>query len=506
MCGFAGFLGADENAVIEAMVRVLHHRGPDDCDTFSDPRQRVRLGHTRLSILDLSSLGRQPMTDEASQITMVYNGELYNFRALRAELAQLGHTFESQCDSEVVLRAFVAWGSAAFRRFNGLFAAAFWNGETGEVTLVRDRFGIKPLYYFRAGKVFVFGSEIKALLEHPVVEPRLEAAALHEFLYYGNNLRRRTLFEGVSKLLPGHYLTVDATGAVCESPYWQVEDVAPVACSEQEARERVRELLERAVASQLVSDVPVGVFLSGGIDSSAITAFASRHYGRPIKTYSVAFDFAGAHNELAQAKNVAQQFGTEHHEMTISGYDVARTIEELIGAHDLPFSDAANIPLFLLAGEIPDDVKVILQGDGGDEMFAGYRRHNTVDNIGLMRLVARFANGANRLFPRNAKRFWRQRYIDALLSSSDAGLMALLLTMETRNPSPLRVLNEDVRAEVAEADPFAAYTECDRRFASMNLTQKLLYTDTQLILADIFLEKVDRSAMAQSVEVRVPFL
>ncbi|HEV2149057.1 MAG TPA: asparagine synthase (glutamine-hydrolyzing), partial [Longimicrobiaceae bacterium] len=375
MCGICGVAersgrAADEPLALEMTSR-LAHRGPDDRGVAV--RGGVALGQTRLSIIDLSEAGHQPMSSPDGQVTLVYNGEVYNFRELRARLESQGAAFRGRSDTEVVLAAYLAWGLDALPLLDGMFALAVWDGRNGELHLARDRFGIKPLYYRAEGGSLAFASEIKAILAGGA--PReVDWEGLHEYLWYGNALGENTLFHGIRRVPPGHRLTWGPDG-LRVAPFWLLEDVPPVADDVETATAGVRERLEGAVRSHLVSDVPVGVFLSGGIDSSAITAFASRHHGGRLKTFSVGFDFDRGVNELPRARRVAQHFGTDHRELHVAGADIRGVVERLVRCHDEPFGDAANIPLYLLCEQLGGEVKVVLQGDGGDELFAGYRRY-----------------------------------------------------------------------------------------------------------------------------------
>ena len=380
MCGISGIWHLDGRHVdtdaLGGMGACLKHRGPDDDGAYASGG--IGLAHTRLSILDLSAEGRQPMRSPDGRFVIAYNGEVYNFPELRRSLEQLGHRFRGHSDTEVVLHAFTEWGEDALPKLEGMFAMAVWDERDKRLCLARDRFGIKPLYYQTSESGIVFGSEIKSLLASGEVQARLDWHGLHEYLYYDTALGPRTLYRGVRKLPPGHKLVQDELGCRVE-PFCSIFDVEQETDDYPTAAEKVRHLLERAVRAHLVSDVPVGVFLSGGIDSSAITAFASKHYGGRLKTFAAGFDFVeglGTENELPKARMVADRFGTDHQEIHVAGGDVSDVIERLVACHDAPFGDGANIPLYLMCEQLGGGHKVILQGDGGDELFAGYRMHS----------------------------------------------------------------------------------------------------------------------------------
>jgi len=477
------------------MVSTLRHRGPDGNGVHVDGP--VGLGHTRLAIVDLSETGRQPMSRDG--VVMVYNGELYNSGPLRQELEALGHRFRGTSDSEVLLAAFIAWGPAVFARLNGMFAAAFWDGQT--VTLVRDRYGIKPLYVAKTSGGLVFGSEPKAILAAGRTARRVDDAALHEFLYYGTALGERTLFADIQRVLPGHYTVVSAEG-VRTTRYWDPASLAPQFLGTEMAIAGVRERLDAAVRDHLMSDVPVGVFLSGGIDSSAKAILASRHYGGQLKTFTAGFDFAGAANELPQARALARELGTDHHELRIAGGDLAAVIERLVLAHDQPFSDAANIPLYLLCEAVGSSVKVILQGDGGDEIFAGYRRYVQTSWSRSLRMLSR---GRRFIRGKGIQQDRALKMLDAF-AQSDPALRIAAVTTQERLGRPLEVLTPDARARVERTDPFARFRAVLEPLRHLEPLQQHLYADAQILLPDVFLEKVDKPTMAHSVEIRVPML
>lgn len=437
-------------------------------------------------------------------LVLSYNGEIYNFAALRRDLMSRGRTFRSGTDTEVLLHAFAEWGPASFARLNGMFAFALWDRERQELWLVRDRFGIKPLYYARVDGELGFASEIKSLLEWQPSLRQPDPAALHEYLWFGNALGTRTMFARIHELEPGHSMRCTAGGQTI-TPYWRIEDVARVSATESEACDEIRDRLRLAVRGQLVADVPVGIMLSGGIDSSAITAFASEA-ASSLRTYSVGFDFMTGPTELSKARRVAEHFRTEHHEVMIRGAETRDVIEALVDAHDEPFGDAANIPLFLVSRAVRADVKVVLQGDGGDEIFAGYRRYAMVSRYPDWPTVAGVALGASRPLPQHRRVLQARRMLRVLAERDLGRRMALYLTMESPLDPPTSIVAPAWRRRLTATDPFARYTVCQRRFAGETPLQMLRYTDCAVILPDTFLEKVDRSTMANGLEVRVPFL
>lgn len=485
------------------MADSIRHRGPDDRGVMIDGP--AALGHARLSIIDLSPTGHQPMQSHDGSSWMAYNGEVYNFPELKDSLQREGIVFRGTSDTEVVLEAYMKWGEEVFARLNGMFAIAVWDGRSQRLHLVRDRFGIKPLYYHEFGGGLAFASEIKALLASRRTDASMDWQGFHEFIYYGNPLRSSTLFAGIKALLPGHRLTLDRAGMNVR-PYWRVEDVAPIQDDIATASRTVLTKLDESVRRHLISDVPVGVFLSGGIDSSAITALASKHYQNRLRTYSVGFDFAEGVNELPKARRVAEHFGTEHEELHIAGKNMPDIIERLVRAHDQPFSDAANIPLYLLCEKLRGRVKVILQGDGGDEIFGGYRRYAVLRYERFWRMVALILPKLAVIAPRRPTYYRGMRFFQAIRQQDPAMRTALLMTQELSSSPPTRVLTAAARERLAQSDPFREYRTAFDRFKHLDPVQRMLYIDSQILLPDQFLEKVDKSTMACSIEIRVPFL
>jgi asparagine synthase (glutamine-hydrolysing) len=505
MCGFTGIydpsqLTGNLGECVHRMTTTLAHRGPDRRDVWGDGN--AALGHARLSIIDLSESGNQPMQTDDGRYVIVYNGEVYNFRELRVELERLGITFNGHSDTEVVLKAWVLWESAVLSRLNGIFAFAIWDRHKKELVLARDRFGVKPLYYYQFTEGVVFGSEIKAILASGLAPTQVNPLALHEFAYFGASLGQNTLFEGIRRLQPGCWLRL-RDGHCQIQAYWRVENIAQIVDDEVTAVEKTRALVEAAVKRQLVSDVPVGVFLSGGIDSTAVTAFASRHYGGTIKTYSVGFDFDRGAKELPRARRVAEHFRTDHHELHLTGGALTTVIEDLVRCHDEPFSDAANIPLYLLCRELKGDPRVILQGDGGDEIFGGYRRYALLSRYKWWNALSRLRG----LIPSGSDKLRRlHRILDACGQEEGAMRMGMLLTTDTAEASFVSLLTDEWQEQLIPTDPFRRYREMAQRLRGLDPVQQMLYCDTSILLPDVFLEKVDKSTMAFGIESRVPLL
>jgi len=509
MCGICGIISYKQSKLvskhhIEKMVSTLHHRGPDYHNSWLN--HSVAFGHTRLSILDLSVNGNQPMYSYDKRYIIVLNGEIYNYKEIRNKLRKLNIPFSGSSDTEVLVNAFAVWGEEIFPKLNGIYALAIYNIQKEEVILARDRFGVKPLYYQKSDNGFLFGSEIKAILEISDIKRKINLQAFHEFSYFGNSLQENTMFSGIHRLKAGFTLKINKKGMKL-SKYLDINPEIRTDILENNAVVKVRNLLEDSVKRQLVSDVPVGIFLSGGIDSSAVTAFASKYYNGQIKTFTANFEFMPeSNNELLKARKTAEYYNTDHYEMNISCNDLPEVIESLIFHHDEPFSDAANIPLYLMSKEIAGEIKVILQGDGGDELFAGYRRYSLINNYKLMKILASITP-INLLSMFSNSSSDRIKRIHDIFSSSEWGTsMGKLLTTDTNQNSFYNLLSDDFKNTISTTDPYLEYNKLAQYFSKYEKVNQMLFTDLKLILTNTFLEKVDKSTMAMGIESRVPFL
>src|SRR3954469_15482865 len=357
----------------DAMV----HRGPDDAGSWTDERGRCALGHRRLSIVDLSPAGHGPMPNEDGTVWVSFNGEIYNHAALRPELEQRGHRFASRTDTEVIVHLWEEEGIRCVERLDGMFSLAIFDGRTGELFLARDRLGKKPLYYAQPPGGFVFGSEIKALLEHPAITPDLDEEAFHHYLTFVCTPAPMTMFQGVRKLAPAERMLVKPDGTTVSDVYWSPMDGPATdeldAMSEKELQERVLELLRGSIARRMMSDVPFGVFLSGGIDSSTNVALMSEYSDRPINTFTVGFKDHAAMNEMNYARIAAETFKTNHHEVLIDENDMIGYLENMVHHQDEPLADWVCIPLYFVSKLAHDNgMKVVQVGEGSDEQFCGY--------------------------------------------------------------------------------------------------------------------------------------
>ncbi|MDD5544339.1 MAG: asparagine synthase (glutamine-hydrolyzing) [Acidobacteriia bacterium] len=492
MCGIFGVTGCDNDQGLDAHARKLNHRGPDSFGSYFDSENRVYLGHCRLSIIDLSENGSQPMSNEDGTLWITYNGEVYNFQALRTELESKGHRFKSNCDTEVVLHAYEEWGVECLGRLNGMFAFAILDTRRKKLFLARDRVGIKPLHYGLLGNHFVFASELKAIIGLPYYQRRIHYPALFKYMIYRYISGAESIWEGVSRLLPGHYLIYDLEKKQVEiSRFWSLE-VKTEPWTIDSALERFEELLASAVQNCLISDVPLGIFLSGGLDSSSVTTMAARNSDQ-IDTFTVGFE--GWHdNELEAARQTAQKLSTHHHEEMIQVGNF-RELMRVFEYFDEPLGDSSIFPTFLVCAAARKHVKVVLSGDGGDEIFGGYKWYTDTEDC---RPLKKFAFGLEPLL----------RMLS--LDQTAWGLRCSRLEHYRRMTSPLFTLPElkrmfpDAPGDLfpdTDTDVYAQYY--DRHNGKYKAWQVV---DFFTFLTANNLAKVDRASMAHSLEVRVPLL
>jgi asparagine synthase (glutamine-hydrolysing) len=515
MCGIFGHLCLDEACAGQplagqAAIDTMTHRGPDDRGIWRG--KGVLLGMRRLSIIDLAG-GQQPIWNEDRTCCIVYNGELYNYLDLRPELEARGHLFRTRSDTEVILHAYEEWGVDCLQRFNGMFAVAIWNERERSLFLARDRIGEKPLYYYRDEGRLVFASEIKAILAVERVPRALNLRGLANFLAFGHAVAPETIYQGIYKLLPGHYLQA-REGEIQIAAYWDVgqEPQLPAGMVPGEGvyADRIRALLDDSVRRRMIADVPVGAFLSGGVDSSAVVALMMRHATAPVKTFSLGFSVGGGYNELADARQVAEFLGTDHHELELAHADLVGTLRRLVYHYDEPFGDPAGFPVYLLSRFAREQVKVVLCGDGGDELFGGYRRY-VADQVApfYQRLPARVAEG---WLPAAADRLSRLRRVKRTLRTlpiaDPAERYAAWLVVFTPEMQA-ELLQPEIWASVAAHDPswpYPHYYENLDHGTADDALNRLLYMDLKTWLVDVYMEKVDKATMACSLEARLPLL
>jgi asparagine synthase (glutamine-hydrolysing) len=510
MCGIAGFThngrGLDES-VIRRMTATLRHRGPDQqgCCWLSE----AALGAVRLQVIDLDG-GEQPFhagDGRDGQPLIVYNGEIYNFAELRRELEALGHRFRSRCDTEVALRAFLEWDTACFERFRGMFAMAIWSERDKRLLLARDRIGIKPLYVCRLGRDIVFGSELKAIFAHPRVERRLDRTALDDFLSLNYVPGPRTLVEGIEKLPPGNFLDW-RDGTVSVTPYWKLHFAPDAQLDETSAAEELDRLLRDAVREHLVSDVPLGVWASGGIDSSTLVHYAAELGAKPLKTFSIAFESKSC-DERPWFRQVAALYGTDHHEFELlpTTADLNSTIEEFAYYSDEPSADAGALPVWFLSKMSRRHVTVALSGEGGDELFGGYLTYRADELARRLRRMPRFVRSAalqaaRKFLPvSDAKigfEYKVKRFLEgSLLTPDDAHLFWNGSFSAEQKRQLLAGRNTEHRWRLFDGLPAAA---------KIGFLNRYMFADQLAYLPDDLLCKVDRMSMAHSLEVRPPLL
>ena len=389
MCGITGIYNLKGEKIDEDLLRrmtsVLIHRGPDDSGVFSDGF--VGLGHTRLSIIDVSQNGHQPMPNEDKTVWAVYNGEVYNFNEIREELLKLGHSFKSKTDTEVILRSYEQWGEKCLDKFNGMFAFAIFDKNKDQLFLARDRLGKKPLYYYFDSEEFIFASEIKSILQNRKVAKKIDLQGIVNYFTFGHSIAPDTIYENIKKLLPGHYLILKNKKIEIRQ-YWDSWRPEEKDRCRDYYKKTISEIFEDSVKKRLISDVPLGIFLSGGIDSSSVAAVAARHVDAPIKTFSVGFDVPSKEfNETDDAKFVANYLKTDHHQIILKDSDLVENLDKIAYHFDEPFGDAANFPIFLMSKFAKNYVKVVLTGEGGDEIFGGYRRYMVEKNLSKLFLL-----------------------------------------------------------------------------------------------------------------------
>jgi asparagine synthase (glutamine-hydrolysing) len=530
MCGIVGIIGQDAaigEGVLERATRSLAHRGPDDSGTIllrdsfvqldhtghdKTVALEIGLGNTRLAILDLSPLGHQPMHDAATGNWIVYNGEIYNFRAVRRELEQAGTLFTSHSDTEVLLKSYARWGDACLAKFRGIFAFAIWDARRHRLFLSRDPMGVKPLYYAQAGSYFLFASEVRTLLGTGLIQRRVDHAGLLNYLTFGSAYDPLTLIEGVRAVPAGHTLTWDA-GNLHLSRYWDLadanEDSARSFSAEDQnhAAENLRPVLEEAVRLQLVSDVPIGVFLSGGIDSSALVSILSRGGAKP-STFSIVFREA-EFSEAEHSRAIASKFRTDHHEISVSQTDVLNAIPDALNAMDLPTMDGVNT-YFVSRETRRAGVKVALSGLGGDEVFAGYSSFRTVPR---MERFAQFWNrvpnvvrgplvaGIGAVAPDND----RTRKLMSLAQSNGHAvhpyfLSRMLFTLAQRDL--LCLLPDGLAADAASKSQLEAL----QKTCVLDPVNRVSYLESRCYMLNTLLRDVDFMSMSQGLEVRVPLI
>lgn len=517
MCGICGVVGRPDPQLIESMLDRIVHRGPDDHGVYlsdTSTGERVGLGHRRLSIIDLSAAGHEPMSDSTGRVWLTYNGEIYNFKPLREELRSRGHRFTSDTDAEVVIYAYLEWGVECLSRFNGMFAFAVWDSRDESLFIARDRLGIKPLYYANTQAGFAFASEIKALLAIPGIERAVDLESLDQFMTFLWTPGSRTVFRGISKLPPAHFLLYK-NGKLDVAEYWDLEFDEDESIAESEWIERIREQVSRSVNVQLMSDVPLGAFLSGGVDSSSIVALMSRLSDTKPTTYTFGFRsedlrYDILEDDLRYSRQIGELFDIDYHESYLEP-KVMELLPKLVYHLDEPVADPAIITSYLICRAARERLTVLLSGMGGDEVFAGYPRHAAVRIADAYNLIPSFIS---------------RPVVDALPGARPGRLTALFrntkkLAKSAALPERERYLGfgtyftEAEKGELYAGDlagasqEFDAYSEHQRHFdrvADQSFVNQMLYVDMKTFLPCLNLTYTDKTSMASSTEVRVPLL
>lgn len=509
MCGIAGFVSQNESiesreraSVLDRMCRVITHRGPDDQGVMI--KGPVALGMRRLSIIDLAG-GHQPISGEDQTVTVVFNGEIYNYRQLRRDLELRGHHFQTDSDTEAIVHAYEEYGESCLESFRGMFAFALWDARRRNLFIARDRVGKKPLYYTLTPQgSLVFGSEIKSLLEHPEVRRDINIEAVDAYLSLGYVPDPLSIFHDLHKLPPGHYMNF-SDGRVSIKQYWDFRYEPVEERREEDYIEELQSMLDEAVRVRLVADVPLGAFLSGGVDSSAVVGLMSRHTTQPVKTFSIGFR-EDSYDELRYARIAAKHFGTDHHEFIVTP-DICQIVDDLVWHFDEPFADSSAIPTYMVSKLAREHVTVALSGDGGDELFAGYTRY-AIDRkrSGFARLPGFLRHGVMRHLSQSLPHgAWGRNYLNNVALDPLDRYFDSVSVFTSLNKQSL--YTDDFKSQLCgESDLAGRIRGYASRVKSDEPLDSLLYIDSKSYLPGDILTKVDRMSMAVSLETRAPLL
>lgn len=511
MCGIAGFTHFSGNMgdkdTLKAMGNSIYHRGPDAGGEYID--EHVGLAHRRLAIIDLSDAGIQPMTSHDGKYTIVFNGEIYNFLSLREELSAAGYPFKTHTDTEVILALYATDGEKMLKKLNGMFAFALWDTTNNKLMIARDRIGKKPLYYLKTETQFAFASEIKAILTLPNIPKNIRLDAVHDFFAYQYIPDPKTIFTDIHKLPPGHFMTVSSEGINIQQ-YWDVSFSKTSTASEQQLTKELYELATQRTKDRMVSDVPLGAFLSGGIDSSGVVAIMALNSEVPVKTCTIGFDDK-KFNETDFAKVVAEQYKTEHHEFTVH-QNVKDNLENIVAFFDEPFADPSLVPTFFVSELARSKVTVAVAGDGGDEVFAGYEKYTTDDIEN--RLRSKFPKVLRKkLFPLLSSMFAKSelpvfRKAKSLFYSLslDPAMGFYVTNSQIEDRLWTKLANNKTLQALGDYHPSNITVDTYNKADGPDHVSKILYTDMKTYLPGGILVKVDRMSMANSLEVRAPLL
>jgi asparagine synthase (glutamine-hydrolysing) len=524
MCGITGIVGLNDNHPVDEklvwrMADTIAHRGPDDAGVYVSADRRAALANRRLAIIDLSPAGHQPMSNNDGTKWIAYNGEVYNHAGFRSDLESKGYAFRSQSDTEVILHLYEEHGPAALHKLRGMFAFAIWDEQKQALFLARDRIGIKPLYYTFAGGQFIFGSEIKTILQHPAVRREVDEEALYHFLSFLTSPAPKTLFKGIYKLPPGHFALLNADGSLHIESYWDVFDnvQAHPEWAAQDYGEALRAELRESIRWRMVSDVPFGVFLSGGIDSSTNVALMAEQMDRPVQSFSIGYAGQEDYNEFRYARQVAQHFGANHHEIIIDEDDLLNFLPGLVYHQDEPIADPVCVPIYYVSKLARDSGTIVIQvGEGADELFAGYTHWLDILHLyhGAWQLFSRLPRSMRRLamaaapLDRDSIRyeFVRRATVGEELFWGGAEAFG-----EARKS---RLISAGLRARLGDLSSWDVIKPYRQRFESRSsnlagvgdYVNWMAYLDLNLRLPELLLMRVDKMSMATSIEARVPYL
>lgn len=512
MCGIAGKYNFSTNEpvskeLVKKMCDIIEYRGPDDCGVYTDGA--IGLGHRRLSILDLSELGHQPMSSSDKKTWITYNGEVYNFIKLREDLIKKGYKFKSNCDTEVIIYLYKEYGEECVHFLRGMFAFAIWDMEKSQLFMARDRIGKKPFFYYYNGKTLLFASEIKSILEDHTVQKNINYEAFYDYFKYLYVPDPKTIYQNIYKLEPGHTLTCSKEG-IKKKEYWDIsfKDVSQL--DFEDTSKELLSILDESVKLRMISDVPLGAFLSGGIDSSAIVALMAMQQDKPVKTCSIGFD-SSRYDEIDFARIIAKKYNTEHYEFTVRE-NAEQILKKLVFCFDEPFADSSSVPTYFVSKLARQKVTVALSGDGGDENFAGYEKYYLDDIENRIRskipkvIRTSFLPLLSGLIsPFNHEIFRKGvTLLNTLKHGSDYGFY--LTNTDFEDSLFHAAINDETKRSIGNYDPFSVTSYYYNKADTDNHLSRILYTDLKTYLPGDILVKVDRMSMANSLEVRAPIL